>query len=143
MNMVQMALTVIALEDLGKSKKRALAALRDFRRKTRGRHNGAYLALYLLSGNSIDRGEVVDELRETLIEMPATEIPWADAEVVTRSEYVRVERRPVNVWAWKLEPNREELLSEASHPDPSKSYTRADWLFAYWLARAAGELDPG
>ncbi len=143
MNMVQMALTVIALEDLGKSKKYALAAMRDFRRKTKGRHNGGFLSLYLLSGNAVYRDEVADELRHTLLEMPPTEVPWLDAEIVTRSGYVPMERRPVNVWAWKLEPNKEQLVTQASRPDPSKTYTRADWLFAYWLARAAGELNPG
>ena len=27
-------------------------------------------------------------------------------------------------------------------PHPTATYTRADWLFAYWLARAAGSLKP-
>ena len=52
-------------------------------------------------------------------------------------------RRPVNVWAWKLEPDKEELRGPSAVRDPSRTFTRADWLFAYWLARAAGELDPG
>ena len=143
MNMVHLGLTVVALEDTGKAKKYALSALRDFRRKTRGWHNGAYLALYLLSGNAIDRREVVEELRETLLDMSPLEVPWEGSVVVKGSGRVPIARRPVNVWAWKLEPDREEVLTAASRPDPSKTYTRADWLFAYWLARAAGELAPG
>ncbi len=143
MNMVQMALAVIALEDIGKSGKYSRASLRDFRHKTRGRHNGGYLALYLLSGNAIDRGDVVDELRATLLEMPPDEVPWVGSQIVDRSGYVPMARRPVNVWAWKLEPDREELLTASAVRDPSRTFTRADWLFAYWLARAAGELNPG
>ena len=143
MNMVQLALTVIALEDLGKSKKLALSALRDYRRKTRGMHNGAYLALYLLSGNAVGRADVVTELRETLIDMPAAEVPWEGAQIVKRTSVMPVLRREVSDWAWKVPPTRELVLTPDSHPSTSKTYTRADWLFAYWLARAAGELSPG
>ena len=44
---------------------------------------------------------------------------------------------------WKADPWREEVDLEVAVPSRMTTYTRADWLFAYWLARAAGELDPG
>jgi hypothetical protein len=47
------------------------------------------------------------------------------------------------VWAWKNDPFRAEWGVERATPSREKTYTRADWLFAYWLARAAGALDPG
>ena len=142
MNMAHLALTVIALEDLGKSKKLAMSALRDFRRKTRGMHNGAYLALYLLSGNAVGREDAIDELRDTLLDMSAAEVPWEAASIAKRDGILPIERREVSDWSWKVPPNRELILTSDSFPSATKTYTRADWLFAYWLARAAGALSP-
>lgn len=142
MNMTQMALTVICVEDLGKPKKLALSTMREFRRFTRGRQNGGYLALYLMSGNGLYRDEVREELRQTLTDMPPYERGWADTEVVKRFDLVPIARRQVVDWAWKVESISEQLITSASRPDPDMTFSRADWLFAYWLARGAGELAP-
>jgi hypothetical protein len=143
-NMIHMALLVVALEGEGtKPARHAMDALRSLRRATRGWQNGGYLACALLAGMQNDRGSIVEELRETLLTMPATEVPWEGTARVDRSRPVPLELRPVNVWAWKQSPFREEVGRESAVPDPATTGTRADFLFAYWLARAAGELDPG
>ena len=141
-NMIYMALVVIALDDDGKANRRAMAALRDLRRSSKGWQNGSYLACALLAGQQVGRDETVAELRQTLLDMPAASGPFVGTRVVTRSSLVPIERRPVNVWQWKQKPFREELDRETAVEDPANTYTRADYLFAYWLARAAGELDP-
>ena len=75
--------------------------------------------------------------------MPAEEGPYAGTKNVLRSDPVPLARRPVNEWAWKQRVNLEEEGREGAALDPEVTFTRADFLFAYWLARAAGELDPG
>lgn len=141
-NMAHLALLVLALEDTGKAKRNAMEALREFRRATRGWHNGGYLACALLAGVQVDRGAMVEELRATLLAMPATEVPWVGGQPVERGKPVPLERRPVSVWTWKQDPDRELLAMPGMRPDPERTFTRADFLFAYWLARAAGVLDP-
>jgi hypothetical protein len=141
-NMIHHALLVLALDDDGKAKRKAMAALRDLRRNSRGWENGSYLGCALLAGQQVDRDESVSELREALLRMPAAAGPFLGTRVVTRGSLVPIERRPVNVWQWKQNPFREEVGREEAVEDPSTTYTRADFLFAYWLARAAGELDP-
>jgi hypothetical protein len=141
-NMIHMALVVLALDDDGKAKRQAMAALRDLRRNSRGWQNGSYLACALLAGQQVDRHETVAELRETLLRMPAEAGPFLGTRIVETSRLVPIERRPVNVWQWKQNPYKEEVGREFAVEDPTNTYTRADFLFAYWLARAAGELDP-
>src|SRR5262245_61752809 len=74
--------------------------------------------------------------------MPADERPWVGTQVVERDDIVPISARPIGVWAWKQSPKKAEWGREAAAPSPTTTYTRADFLFAYWLARAAGELDP-
>ena len=45
-------------------------------------------------------------------------------------------------WSWKSLATRMRWTVPGSPPHPTVTYTRGDWLFAYWLARAAGELKP-
>lgn len=104
--------------------------------------NGGVLALGLLGGLWDERPRVLDELRAVLHAMPEDEVPFA--RVVERRE----ERIPTIVergnshWSWK---DHLGLFREVppGTPRSTTTYTRADWLFAYWLARAAGGLDPG
>ena len=142
-NMVHLALLVIALEGEGKPKRHVMAALREMRRKTAGWENGSYLACSLLAGQQVDRADSVEELREALLSMPPEDGPFRGTETVKRSGVVPLARRPVNEWAWKQRATVEEVGREGAALDPAVTFTRADFLFAYWLARAAGELDPG
>jgi len=142
-NMVHLALLVVALEGEGKPNRQAMAALRDFRRRTQGWQNGSYLACALLSGQQVQRDGTVAELREALLTMPPEDGPFVGTQEVRQSGIVPLARRPVNEWAWKQRVNLEEVGREGAALDPKVTFTRADLLFAYWLARAAGELDPG
>ena len=142
MNMVHLSLLTLALEAKGKPQRKATDALREFRRKTHGWQNGAYLSIALLAGQKEDRAGMVEELRETLLAMRPEEVPWRGAPIVTQSFLVPIERRPVDLWLWKIDPHKEQLTGPETVPDPVETYSRADWLFAYWLGRAAGELVP-
>lgn len=142
-NMAHHGLLVVALLDEGKAKRNAMAALREFRRALDGHGNAGLIAMALLAGQQVGRDESVAELRRTLLDMPAQEIPWKGTWIEERSGPVPFERRPVNCWAWKQNANREEMGRETAVLDPKDTFTRADFLFAYWLARAAGELVPG
>ncbi len=143
MNMVHLALLGVALEGEGKPRRNALAAFKDFRHKTKGWQNGGYMACSLLAGLEWDRAATVEELRDALLAMRPEEIPFEGTPIVSDGPFRPIELRPVNEWAWKEGPFREQVDLEHAYPSPTKTFTRADWLFAYWLARAAGELDPG
>jgi len=141
-NMVHLGLLVVALETTGKPQRNAAAGLRSLRRATRGWQNGSFLACSLLAGCLVDRDDMVEELRGTLLAMPAAEGPWYGTRTVETRGITPIEQRPVNVWMWKQNPHRMEVDLEGAVPDPQWTFTRADFLFAYWLARAAGELTP-
>jgi hypothetical protein len=143
LNMIHLALVCLALDSKGKPQRNAMAALRELRRKTRGWMNGSYLACALLAGQQVDRPHTVAELRETLSSLTADEVEWVGTVQFERREPVPLSMRPVNVWAWKQSAFVMEMGRETARRHPSRTFTRADYLFAYWLARAAGELDPG
>jgi cytochrome d ubiquinol oxidase subunit I len=103
---------------------------------------GAGMAMLLLAGCDYDREDVVEELRGALLGMTALEVPWRGTTVVEGRAVVPIGRRPVNVWSWKQEARVEEIGLASAVPDPERTFTRADFLFAYWLARAAGALAP-
>ncbi len=142
-NMAHHGLLAVALLDQGRAKRNAMAGLREFRRATEGWGNGGLIAMALLAGQQVGRDESVGELRRTLLDMPAEEGPWKGTWIEERKGPVPFHRRPVNCWAWKQDANREEMGRENAVLDPKDTFTRADFLFAYWLARAAGELTPG
>jgi hypothetical protein len=141
-NMTHLALCVVALEGTGTARRNALRGIGELRRKTKGWQNGSYLATALLAGLERGRGEAVAELRATLLGMRPDETEWRGTTVVVQRHLVPIERRAVNTWAWKLDPHKEELGLEQGYRNPERTFTRADWLFAYWLGRAAGALSP-
>jgi hypothetical protein len=77
--------------------------------------------------------------------MRPEERPWDGTDRVKARGFVPIERRPTSVWNWKADPYSEEagLGLPTATPSREKTYTRADFLFAYWLARAGGGLEPG
>ena len=143
LNMVHMALLVLATVNEPRVQKNVARALRDLRAKSRGWQNGGFLSMALLSGQAPDRPAMVEELRQTLTDMP----PGEQAMIYVAQQFdgpiVPVWMRPNDTWQWKVESSHVPLSPELAVPDPVRTHTRADWLFAYWLARAAGELDPG
>lgn len=141
--MTHLALTVVALEGTGRARSNAMRGLRELRRKTKGWQNGAVLALFLLAGGDYDRADAAAELRSTLLAMRPEEVEWKGTTVATQRGLVPIERRPVATWMWKEDSNEEEMGWEYAVPHPDRTVTRADWLFAYWLGRAAGALAPG
>ena len=86
---------------------------------------------------------MVEELRQTLTDMPPGEQSMIYVAQQFDGPIVPVWMRPNDTWQWKVESSHVPLSPELAVPDPVRTHTRADWLFAYWLARAAGELDPG
>lgn len=143
LNMAHLALLTLALDAKGRPQRNAHAALRELRRKTRGWQNGGYLACALLAGQRVDRDDMVRELRGTLAAMPADEVEWTGTQKVEHDRPVPIALRPASVWTWKQSPFEMEVGRVPGRKSTTRTFTRADFLFAYWLARAAGELDPG
>jgi hypothetical protein len=120
----------------------ARAGLGRIRASTIGWWNGGLCALGLLGGLADERPQALAELRAVLHGMPEEEVAYAH--VVERKEFAipTIWERGNSHWAWK------DHLGLFRHVPPGTplgtvSYTRADWLFAYWLGRAALALEPG
>jgi hypothetical protein len=142
-NMVALALcTVFLMSDQGESDA-ARSGLGRLRQATVGWWNGGVLACGLLGGLHEERAAVIDELRAVLHLMPEEEVPFAGTVERAEGRIPTVWQRGNSHWAWKDQLDLFRYVPEGVTAREPDTHTRADWLFAYWLARAAGALDPG
>lgn len=141
-NMAHVALLAVALHGDPKSVRNARSGLASLRRATVGWWNAGYCACQLLAGSIYDHAAVVGELRATLHAMPGTEIPPSGAHTENRRRIATAAERGVVEWAWKTQSDKIQVAAPNAPPHPTLTFTRADWLFAYWLGRAAGHLAP-
>jgi hypothetical protein len=141
-NMGSIALcTVFLMADQGESDA-ARSGLGRIRQATVGWWNGGVLACGLLGGLAKERGEVIDELRAVLHHMSEEEVPFAGTLERQERRIVTIWERGNSHWAWKDQLDLARYVPRGAGRT-AETHTRADWLFAYWLARAAGALDPG
>jgi hypothetical protein len=142
-NMGYLALLTCRLMDRGIVAAKALEGLGRLRAATRGWWNGGYCACLLLGGLQHRRAEVVDELRAVLHLMTEDEVPYAQQTTRHVSFIPTIVQRGNTHWTWKDQLGLVREQPAPGSPRSAVTYTRADWLFAYWLARAGGALDPG
>jgi len=135
-NMACLALTAIRLTSGSSAARRGLESLRA---ASRGWWNGGIQAMYLIGGGR-NRRAAADELRVSLHAMDTSEIPPAQEVERKLRRITSIKERGVSNWHWKRNVNRLRYAAPGSPPHPTLTYTRADWLFAYWLGRAAGVL---
>lgn len=140
-NMTLLSLLVLRIHPRGIVPGKALEGIGRLRAATIGWWNAGFCACALLGGLEHRRAWAVDELRAVLHAMPETEVaPARWTERLERTIPNIVQRGP-NHWSWKDQLGLWRDVPPGTPPG-KVTYTRADWLFAYWLARAAGELDP-
>jgi hypothetical protein len=119
----------------------AFRALTKLRKATVGWWNGGICACCLVGG--MRDADVLGELRATLHEMPEEASPPPGATVLHEEDIVPIRYRSrITGWAWKDDPLRRHAQPVTAPPNPRVTFTRADWLFAYWMARGAGLLRP-
>jgi hypothetical protein len=144
-NMVSCALLPITLS-LGKGGRYAHLArkgMRTLRAATVGWWNAGLCALYLLGGLQDDRWNLRAEFRVTLHDMPDERKPrrlvraWYE-----RDKVAPIWMRQVSSWHWTNDVTWFHQWAPAGEPGAWLDWTGADWLFAYWLGRAAGEFTP-
>lgn len=142
-NMTCMALATTAfLASDGTSRRNARSALMQLRRATRGWWNGGHCACHILADLRYDRRATLDELRVVLHTLTEEEIPPRDFIVREISRAATAPERHPSHWSWKSLATKVRIKTAGSPPHPTISHTRADWLFAYWLARGVGQLKP-
>ena len=141
--MVHIALTAIRLKSRSRTmRKQALDGLAELRPATRGWWNGGILACQLIAGPGSPRRAVADELRVVLHVMSEDEQPPLGEQSREIGRIATVAERGISSWSWKARLERARWAPPGAGKDPTVTFTRADWLFAYWLARAAGDLRP-
>lgn len=142
-NMVTLALTTLAFSSHGNARHRGRMGMQELRKATVGWWNAGTCACFLLARLVGDERKLLGEIRATLHAMPEEETVPAKVQQWFEREIVPIQHRSiVSGWAWK------ENVRLFAHPQPGTGpstkivHTRADYLFAYWLTRAAGHMQP-
>jgi hypothetical protein len=141
-NMVNLSLLAITVYDDGYAEQRARWGLDELRAATVGWWNAGFCACQLLAGVFKDRPRVVAELRRTLHDMTEDDDPPGQESLHDLGRITTVAERGVQGWTWADSVRRRRTYVPWAPGAVPVQYTRADYLFAYWLARAAGELRP-
>lgn len=139
--MTVISLLVIARVEHEDARQQAGRALGKLRRATVGWWNAGLCACFLVAG--MDHPDVVAEVRATLDAMPEDPTPPVGTQILNEDEIVPIRfRTRITGWAWKEDVKRRHAAPVDAPPNPNVTFTRADWLFAYWMARGAGKLRP-
>ncbi len=142
-NMTALALLVLARCPHPNANYRARRGLDKLRAATVGWWNAGVDACVLLGGVQNDRDQTIGDIRAALHAMPEEEALPLHVEMVHKNEIVPIAYRTrYSSWAWKEDIESGNLADPNGPSVPHMTVTRADWLFAYWLARAAAVLAP-
>jgi hypothetical protein len=142
-NMIACALLPIARARKHRFQTNAHDAVKRLRAATMGWWNAGLCSMFLLCDHP-DRRTLLGEIRATLHAMSEEDAsPWA---VTTwRAERIvpmRERQAWTSGWAWKEDPRMAAAQLVGTPNTCGQTWTRADWLFAYWLARVGGHLVP-
>ena len=143
-NMGMCALTAIRLWSTDKkTRKYSKEGCIAIRRSSVGWWNAGLCACALLGDINFDESRIVPEIQVTLHMMYERERPYRKRRKQWTSRYrpATIRERGVTDWSWKSKVDQMRIPDVSSGLD-DKTYTRADWLFAYWATRAAGYLRP-
>jgi hypothetical protein len=142
-NMVLASLLAICMAPRDMFGTKARRGMSRLRKATRGWWNAGFCGMAVLAGVIDGFVETLGELRATLHAMPELErSPWA-LTFYDAGRIVPIHERFVHTgWAWKEDVTRAVQVHRDAPNDDAMTWTRADWLFAYWLARARGFLRP-
>ena len=141
-NMAALALTPIALSiHRPKEARFARQGLEKLRAATVGWWNAGTCAMFLMGGNRHKR-DLIDEIRVTLHRMPDGEYPRTLVRQYKRRAIAPIDQRQPSAWHWTNNVRHFHIWQPGGQLDPGVMYTGADFLFAYWVARASGALRP-
>ena len=140
-NMVTLALVCLATGRNPKYHEPAKEGMKKLRAATVGWWNAGICACFLLGGHP-NRRDLVDEIRTTLHRMPDAEYPRTLVRQFKRRAAAPIDMRHEESWHWKNNVRHFHVWKPGGPVHPEVIYTGADYLFAYWIARAAGALRP-
>jgi len=143
-NMVTCSLLSIAmsLEGGGRYAHYARKAMRTLRAATVGWWNAGTCACFLLGGLQDGRDTLVGEVRATLHALPDEERPRRLVRDWRARKVAPIWMRQISSWYWTNDVTWHHEWAPAETHGPWVYWTGADWLYAYWIARAAGTLQP-
>ena len=142
--MVTISLLVIAMSAQRKGRpahyaKKGMVALR---RATVGWWNAGTCAMYLLGDMHGDKRTLRGEFRATLHALPDREMPRRLVRAWKANKVAPITMRQPSSWYWTNDVTHHHKWEPAEKLGDRVIWTGADWLFAYWLGRAAGEFQP-
>lgn len=142
--MITIALLVIARSNQrgGRPAHYAKKGLLALRRATVGWWNAGLCAMQLLGGMHGDKGPLRGEFRATLHGLPDREQPRRLVRAWKARKAAPIWMRQPSSWYWTNDVTHHHEWAPATELGPTVVWTGADWLFAYWLGRAAGEFTP-
>lgn len=142
--MTMISLLVIALSDQrgGKPRHYAKKGMLSLRRATVGWWNAAFCAMCLLGDVPTDKRTLRGEFRASLHGLPDAEQPRRLVKQWRARKAAPIWMRQPSSWYWTNDVTWHHQWEPAKEPGPRVVWTGADWLFAYWLGRAAQEFKP-
>jgi hypothetical protein len=143
-NMVAISLMVLALTPNARTKLGIWIGkgMRAIRHATVGWWNAGICSCFLLSGAiSPSTPQLLGEIRATLHAMPEREEPRILVEQYRARKVAPIWQRQPSSWYWTNDVAWFHIWKPGGTLG-GVYWTGADWLFAYWLARAAGALVP-
>jgi hypothetical protein len=141
-HMVSLSLLALALSPRARIAASARDGMLAIRNATVGWWNAGICACFLLGGLTRDRVRLLGEIRATLHAMPGKDVPRALLDKHVVDHVVPIWERGPSSWHWTNDVRWRHVWKLGGPESPFLTNTGADWLFAYWLARAAGELKP-
>lgn len=144
-NMVATSLLVLAQTPnaQGRLGLRIGKGMRAIRKATVGWWNAGICACFLLSGSiAPERGRLLGEIRATLHGLPDREQPRQLVRQFRARKIAPIWQRQPSSWYWTNDVASFHIWKPGGELSDFQHWTGADWLFAYWLTRMAGELIP-
>lgn len=142
--MTMISLLVIAMSNQrgGRPAHYAKKGLVALRRATVGWWNAAFCAMCLLGDMPGDKRTLRGEFRATLHGLPDREMPRRLVKQWKAKKAAPIWMRQPSSWYWTNDVTHHHQWEPAERLGPRVVWTGADWLFAYWLGRAAQEFIP-
>lgn len=142
--MVTISLLVIARSGQrgGRPAHFAKKGMLALRRATVGWWNAGLCAMYLYGGMHGDKRTLRGEFRATLHALPDREMPRRLVRTWRARRVAPITQRQPSSWYWTNDVTHFHEWAPAEKQGPQVVWTGADWLFAYWIGRMAGEFRP-
>ena len=139
-NMFSLSLLCLTLAGRPTISHKARLGMKSLRKATVGWWNAGICACFLHAGHAGNTRRLLGEIRATLHAIPEKELPRKLVHCYETNAISPIWQREPSAWHWTNNPRKHYIWRSGGRLDDRLMRTGADWLFAYWIARASGRL---